>query len=800
MPSFIRFMCLVVLSSTLLRVVQAQTAQKPVTDSELMALVAGNALSENIIYQMTTRGLAFHPDAIYKTQLKSAGADAIVLGSLDKAKVETRSQAEEGPTELELITHLSNAGRMLGSKQFDAATNELTAALKEGADAEAGFVMGEVLRREEQFDLAVSVYKKVLQQNPDFPEAHTKFAFVLYRAKQFEDAMRESKLALAKTPNNAEGHKNLGLALMALREFDASIGEYRESLRIKPDYAASYFDLGLAYESKHDVVAAIQEYRKAVALDATEGFYHYRLATLLKDSGDTEGAIHEFREAKRVAPDRIDVRHDMALALADVDPDAAIKEFHELIAMAPDFELAHVGLGMTYSRQGKYGAAKSEYRIAMAMDPTDSIAHSNLGSDLEKQKKYDEAMQEFLRATELDDNSARAHAGIGRIYLVQKKYADAARELRRAELLNTNFFDVHSTLAEALVGSGDISGAIVELKQAEALAPQNYRLMSMLAPLLEKTGDAKGALEQYRLAAEESDTDQARKDYAAAQARLKGEASVARTQRQSTPPQTLQANAATTADPESTWRSSMDASTRAINGSLFADAEKNALTAVSLAEKLPHDDRLVQSTFQLAWVYTREKKYSEARSAWMRALSVSQELSGPESQETAHALEGLAGCSFELKDFAGAADFFGRAVQIQEKTLGPSNHALIRDLYWLAFSYQSQGAYAKAEPIFLKLLEMNSAKGHDGLFSQGDLLLLGKLYLAWGKLDKAETYCRKSLAEREHDYGADSPMLAESLQTLSDVLKQAGRGDEAAQIKQRYDSISASSGQENTKP
>lgn len=182
MPSFIRFLFLVVLSGTLSHVVQAQTAQKPVTDSELMALVAGNALSENIVYQVQTRGLAFHPDTIYKTQLKSAGADALLLGSLDKVKVVAHSQAEEGPTELELITHLSNAGRMLGSKQFDAATTELTAALKEGADAEAGFVMGEVLRREEQLDLAVSVYKKVLQQNPDFPEAHIKFAFVLYRA------------------------------------------------------------------------------------------------------------------------------------------------------------------------------------------------------------------------------------------------------------------------------------------------------------------------------------------------------------------------------------------------------------------------------------------------------------------------------------------------------------------------------------------------------------------------------------------------------------------------------------------
>lgn len=772
---------------------------KPVSQSELMALVAGNALAENIVHEVRERGLGFRPDDVYKKQLKSAGADAALLSALDKAKTAQGAGHEPDKADLELVAHLANAGMLMRRKQFDSATIELTAVLQSGADVEAGFVMGESLRLQEQFEFAVRVFQKVLQENPDFPEIHTKLSYVLYRIGDNEGALREAKLATMRNPADPEALKNVGNALSALRQPDAAIAAFREALRIKPDYGAVHFDLGLAFESKHDSETAIEEYRKSNSLDPDNAGCHYSLGNLLKATGDTEGAIREYQEAKRLAPERVDVRHNMALALADIDPDASVKEFRELIAMAPDFQLAHVGLGLALFREGKYAGAETEDRIAISMDPSDPIAHSNLGLDLEKQNKYEQAMEEFVRAAELDPRSFYAHDGMGRIYLQRKDYPHAIRELRIAEVIKASAPDVHNSLGDALAGSGDIQGAISELRQAETLAPQTYKLMSKLAPLLEKSGDKEGALEQYRLAAEISDTAEARKEYAAAQVRLKG--STAAQVSESKAPQRVPTDPVDTKDPESAWRNNMDASRRALNGSLLTDAENYALTAVSLAEKLsPRDSRLFESVSLLGWVYIREKKYSDGRTTWMRALSLSQELYGPDSQESVHALEGVAGCAYQVKDFSTAQAFYSRALELQEKTLGPSNHGVISDLYWLGFSYQAAGAYAKAEPIFLKLLQTNGAAGHNGLFGQGDLLILAKLYLAWGKLDKAETYARKSLDQREQDYGNDSPMIVESLQTLADVLKRMGKSEEAAQIQQRHDAVKATSGLTSGRP
>src|SRR5438445_6783715 len=70
----------------------AQVTRGPLTDSELMALAAGNALSENIVQEIASRGLVFRPDDHYRSLIQTAGADAAVLAALGKAKITSSGQ------------------------------------------------------------------------------------------------------------------------------------------------------------------------------------------------------------------------------------------------------------------------------------------------------------------------------------------------------------------------------------------------------------------------------------------------------------------------------------------------------------------------------------------------------------------------------------------------------------------------------------------------------------------------------------------------------------------------------------
>jgi tetratricopeptide (TPR) repeat protein len=213
----------------------ATVGSKALRQAELLALVAGNALPENVVQQIVTNGLAFHPDAAYRNLLTNAGADARILKAVDAAKANTVDSGAKANADV--LQHLSEAAKLMRAGRDDDAARELTAAVTAGfRSAECGFVMGELLQREQDWERAEVMYDAVLNENPNFPEAHTKLSYVLYREGNSEEALHEARAALAVTPENAEAHKNAGLALAGMKKFDEAAVEYKQALRLKPDY------------------------------------------------------------------------------------------------------------------------------------------------------------------------------------------------------------------------------------------------------------------------------------------------------------------------------------------------------------------------------------------------------------------------------------------------------------------------------------------------------------------------------------------------------------------------------------
>ncbi len=112
---------------------------------EVLALVAGGALPENIVYEIKARGLGFHVSDEYRSQLKLAGAETQLLAALDSAKAVAESTEET--QHAEVLQHMAQAADLMRQKCYTDAVKELTVALALSPDSsEVGFVMGELLR------------------------------------------------------------------------------------------------------------------------------------------------------------------------------------------------------------------------------------------------------------------------------------------------------------------------------------------------------------------------------------------------------------------------------------------------------------------------------------------------------------------------------------------------------------------------------------------------------------------------------------------------------------------------------
>jgi len=67
----------------------------------------------------------------------------------------------------------------------------------------------------------------------------------------------------------------------------------------------------------------------------------------------------------------------------------------------------------------------------------------------------------------------------------------------------------------------------------------------------------------------------------------------------------------------------------------------------------------------------------------------------------------------EAGEFAEAAECFRRALEVGDQTLDPENPDLVILLNDLTRLYLKQSAYASAEPLLLRLLELKRSKGDD---------------------------------------------------------------------------------------
>jgi tetratricopeptide (TPR) repeat protein len=176
-----RILATTLLIATCAAIAGSQEKAKPISAPELLALVAGNALNENIVHEIESRGLGFRPGDRYRSQLSAAGADAQVIAVLGKATISSPTGSADIKESSDLLQHLSVAGKLIRAKQYQEAAEELNGALQSNGGIEAGFVMGELLREQLQWPASASVYEEVLKRNPDFPEAHTKFSYLMYR-------------------------------------------------------------------------------------------------------------------------------------------------------------------------------------------------------------------------------------------------------------------------------------------------------------------------------------------------------------------------------------------------------------------------------------------------------------------------------------------------------------------------------------------------------------------------------------------------------------------------------------------
>lgn len=143
----------------------------------------------------------------------------------------------------------------------------------------------------------------------------------------------------------------------------------------------------------------------------------------------------------------------------------------------------------------------------------------------------------------------------------------------------------------------------------------------------------------------------------------------------------------------------------------------------------------------------------------------------------------------ETGNDAEAEEFLRKALEIGDRTVGPDHPDMILLLNDLTRIYLKQSAYASAEPLLLRLLEMKRSKGEDHPEVATVMASLATVRQALGRHESAEQLWRRVLEIRERTLAPNHFAIATALEHFGEACSARGKIREALSAFQRAHTI-----------
>ncbi len=281
----------------------------------------------------------------------------------------------------------------------------------------------------------------------------------------------------------------------------------------------------------------------------------FRQANLLYEQGDTDQAERLYREILLAIPGQPDILNMLGLtALKKRLPEEAVGYFYQAIAAIPDKIALRFNLAVALADAGHLSEAKNAYLKVLTMDNGIKEAHNNLGGIFERLGQNNLARQAYLQALMIDpayleaavnlaaldqdraalEKLARQNPSsplplfyLGQLCFNQKDYTAAAAYLSAALKIEENSYEINLLQAQtmlelqdfktaetcfeqalkqnpksvyALAGLGRLKQDESLFKQALSLDPDNLEAHANYANLLYAQNRRLEALEEYRKA------------------------------------------------------------------------------------------------------------------------------------------------------------------------------------------------------------------------------------------------------------------------------------------------------------
>ncbi len=165
------------------------------------------------------------------------------------------------------------------------------------------FKEGVAAMNAEDYAAAIAAFEKVLEIDPEMPEAIYNIGVAHENLGQMNRAVTFYKKAVELQTSAVEPYQALATIYTANQQWPEAMAMLLEAEKLQPDDVATLFDLGAVAMNAGDVPTAQRAFQRVVKLDDAHALGHYQLGMVYVNQGKSEEAVAHMEKYLELEPD-----------------------------------------------------------------------------------------------------------------------------------------------------------------------------------------------------------------------------------------------------------------------------------------------------------------------------------------------------------------------------------------------------------------------------------------------------------------------------------------------------------------
>jgi protein O-GlcNAc transferase len=314
---------------------------------------------------------------------------------------------------------------------------------------------------------------------------------------ELERAAEAYRRAIEAEPRYAEAHANLGAVLARLGRYDEAVACYERALRINPQLNAARLNLGLARYRAGALTAAVDAFKAAYAADPSLLQARQLLGLVLVETGKDAEAIPHLEAAARAEPDEPAVLFALGRAYARRGDGRADAVADRLAHTREGLPLWHQLRGLALQQENRHDQALAAFEAASALNAALPRLFVNIGVSRLALGDHGGARRAFETALARSERDAAAHVYLAWLDEQQDRLTDARRHAELAVTFEGDVAESRGVLGRILLKEGNAAAAIDHLARAVSAEAQNASWRFLLAQAYQRVGNAAMAAREF---------------------------------------------------------------------------------------------------------------------------------------------------------------------------------------------------------------------------------------------------------------------------------------------------------------